>query len=75
MNVLKEFRLAKNFNQAQAAGYLGVSKSLISHMETGRRGITKQIARKMSQDPEIGSDFPLERVLFADDAWSEEEAA
>lgn len=66
MSVIKRFRTEKKLNQAQFAKYLGCSQGLVSAMESGRRAVSKDTARLMSSDPEIGQQYPLVDLLFGD---------
>ncbi|MCG6154016.1 MULTISPECIES: helix-turn-helix domain-containing protein [Leptospira] len=45
---LKIYRLNKGFSQGKLAKLLGILPSNISEMERGKRGISKDIAKKLS---------------------------
>ena len=48
-NWLREARERKGWTQAQAAGRLGVSQTYLSLLETGRRMVTKRLAKSLLQ--------------------------
>ncbi len=58
-SALKGYRLNRGFSQASLAKKIGVTPANVSDMEHGRRGISKEMAKKLSKVLKA----PVERFL------------
>lgn len=65
MDALKKFRADKNLTQQQLAEMLGVSQSLIAHLEAGIRTITP----KRAVEWERRTNGELSRTALRPDLW------
>lgn len=59
-NAMKEYRVKKNYTQLQVAEKLGIAVSTYNMIENGKRGVSLQLAKKLS----IIFDASIDEIFF-----------